>query len=1038
MIKLIMSGSVHQEAITKLKILMRKKKYSYTILILYFILSSYASAQVTEIFVSEAGSDSNTGSVDSPLATIIGARDRARITGAKRIWIRGGRYNYDATCNLDSQDSGLKISGYNDELVIFDGSKFIDPEGFTDVVDPVLLGKLHASAASPGRIKSTVVTDNQIIALLTKSTAQISINDKMKTLARFPNLGYATFNNNTINTSGEVTWNASKTHLGDYSNPKGGAFRLLETSPDFSKWSAEAARTERVGVRGYFTAVWLKETNRVFSVASGSGEIKLVDGSRYGLASGGANSKIRRVFIYNMLCELDEPGEWYFDTDDNRLYVWFDEILDASTKIGVWAGPQLFQINNANDITIEKITIQNVGSGNNGDGAINVEGASDNIRVAGVRFRFIAEPITALNFWHDVSNSKVLSCDFYDIPNATRLYGGGNKPTKSSPPGNNSIENCHFTQVFSKDFYGKACGVNGKGNKFINNLVHNMNGQPITHSGFNHTFERNEIFNVGIEEGDGGAIYTGNAVWTYGNTLKHNFVHHLMSVPSLLGRAAFFSDDVDGGETIEENVFYKAGWETIKTNKGAGHDVLRNVVLESYTGIRSGTSISTYNTAMDYLTTNPVSNDKSNYIGRMLKDIGLSNWQTNLTVDNWNTKIDPDWFNLYPRFQNVMNAYITNKKFSDYRCYYTGNMFFGSKNVDIQKGDAASVSGSQSITLSLFEDPNSLSFKFKEPRPAYAPSIPFQNIGLYLDDYRCAVPNKNIYRRNIKLRFDGQDAHNPSASYNYNTINDRLYYNTGVMVYATIPCANILPEISEAIEYLFDLGTPSSVVFTDYTRVSDITTGINFGWVDSTGLESLDRGAEPGVNALNRDFVTSADAKVFEARVVDGNWKVVITLGDKEIARDNMQIKAEGVVQKTGINRDAKQFLNEVFDVDVIDGKLTLEFSDEGGTDPNWVVTRIKATRNGDALMIPENQGDLNLVQIYPNPAETSLYINLEGVFRNDKVDIDIIDNLGRIILSRKSMDYDRSIDVSNFSRGIYYIKLKLENQTTIKRFIKQ
>ena len=44
--------------------------------------------------------------------------------------------------------------------------------------------------------------------------------------------------------------------------------------------------------------------------------------------------------------------------------------------------------------------------------------------------------------------------------------------------------------------------------------------------------------------------YTGGDIWSYGNVVKHNFMHHIMSIPDLLGRAAFYSDDYDGGEIL--------------------------------------------------------------------------------------------------------------------------------------------------------------------------------------------------------------------------------------------------------------------------------------------------------------------------------------------------------------------------------------------------------------------------------------------------------------------------------------------------------
>ena len=42
-----------------------------------------------------------------------------------------------------------------------------------------------------------------------------------------------------------------------------------------------------------------------------------MDGSSYGLN----DISTRRPFFDNLLCELDEPGEWYYDDLENRLYL---------------------------------------------------------------------------------------------------------------------------------------------------------------------------------------------------------------------------------------------------------------------------------------------------------------------------------------------------------------------------------------------------------------------------------------------------------------------------------------------------------------------------------------------------------------------------------------------------------------------------------------------------------------------------------------------------------------------------------------------
>ncbi|TNJ40883.1 hypothetical protein FGF67_16705, partial [Tamlana fucoidanivorans] len=750
----------------------------------------------TELYVATNGNDANSGTIDSPLATMIGARDKARSTGIKTIYIRGGRYNFDTTCTLDSQDSGLTISGYQNEKVIFDGSQFIDADKFQLVTDGGMLAKLHAKAQ--GKVYSQLITDSGLKAILDKNTAQLSIDDKMATVARYPNIGFAHINVSTV--SGE-TVNEEGTH----DSPKGASFKLRENI-DGAKWSSEINRVKKMHIKGYISADWLKENHPVNAVEA-DGTIRLRDGSRYGIKDGAAH--VSRLFFYHLLCELDEPGEWYYDSTDSRLYLWPQTQLTSNSSIGVWAGPQRFEINDAQDIQIKKMTIQNLGAGNNGDAAINVKGSSKNILVAGVTFRYIAEPILSLNFLDDTRNCRATSCDFYDVPNNIRLYGGGITST-SVEYGNNIVENCHFTQVYSKDFYGKAVGIRGAGNIFRNNLIHNMNGQPLTHTGSDHIIELNEAFNIGIEEGDGGAFYTGGDIWSFGNVLRHNFIHHNMTVPGLLGKGGIHIDDVDAGDQIYENVFYKGGWASVKMNKAGGHSIRSNVMIEPYIGIRNNSNglTSNYDTAMNYLTTDPTNTIKANYMGRMLKEIGVSGWQSGLTADNWPDRVENFWYLRYPKMKELYEALNTNNSLGGYATDFTDNMFYGVilREYTTSSLNLETITGTQNVTLDMFANPSSLNFKFKAPRPSYAPDIPFENIGLYSDEYRCALPDKNVYRQKVKQRFDGRPCHSSSASYDFNSINELLYYNSGEVVYKLAPCLGAVEEVGDDTYVLKAIG----------------------------------------------------------------------------------------------------------------------------------------------------------------------------------------------------------------------------------------
>lgn len=80
---------------------------------------------------------------------------------------------------------------------------------------------------------------------------------------------------------------------------------------------------------------------------------------------------------------------------------------------------------------------------------------------------------------------------------------------------------------------------------------------------------------------------------------------------------------------------------------------------------------------------------------------------------------------------------------------------------------------------------------------------------------------------------------------------------------------------------------------------------------------------------------------------------------------------------------------------------------------------------------ITENNEDENL-QIYPNP--TNGILNINGIFNpNNNVEIAVINNLGKIVLQKKNT---KTIDMSDFSNGIYCISIKINNSKIINKKI--
>ncbi|MBN2893568.1 MAG: T9SS type A sorting domain-containing protein [Bacteroidales bacterium] len=84
------------------------------------------------------------------------------------------------------------------------------------------------------------------------------------------------------------------------------------------------------------------------------------------------------------------------------------------------------------------------------------------------------------------------------------------------------------------------------------------------------------------------------------------------------------------------------------------------------------------------------------------------------------------------------------------------------------------------------------------------------------------------------------------------------------------------------------------------------------------------------------------------------------------------------------------------------------------------------------------NIPDLNklTINIYPNPAINFINIDLKDNTRS--INLEIIDESGKILMTKSNISDKTTIDLYNFSKGIYFIKLTNESETFLKKIIIQ
>lgn len=728
--------------------------------------SSGAAPKTADLFVSTRGNDKEPGIRQRPKATIQGALDMLREFRDKgiispqvpvNIWLRGGIYRPEKAVLLSSDEVGsesapLRISAYKNEEVIFDHGLPIPTSAFT----PSESDRLHPEAT--GKILEAKITDKKIARTLAGPDSQISLGGRMLTLARFPNYGLAIFD--------QIISSDTPEAPGTREKPVGAKVKLTPASSQ--DWSKELSKSPDAEIVGYLSSDWLKETHPIVTTGN-ENAFQLASGAKYGITPG---RKIGRAFVQNLLCELDSPGEWFYARETSTLYFWPPTALTEDEPISVWSSGSAFVFNESSHVKVDNITFQNFYDPKNGSAIIQIKSGHHN-EIRGCTFRNIAGPSTAFNI--EGTSNGVRSCDIYDVNSASRLKGGRVR-NDSIIPGKNFIENCHFTQIFSKSFSGKVCGISGAGNIFRNNLAHNHNIQIVTIRGNDHLIERNEIFNTGIEEGDGGAFYQGASASSWGNTFRHNFFHHIICLPKIYPRAAIFSDDGDLGDTVVSNIFYKAG-EGFKINEGGGHYATNNVSIDGIHALQvlQGNSASRYKDLMNFIKTDPTTDVKANTLGRGFSTFGVTGWRDKITPENWPEMVSPYWYERYPRMKDLFTTWFSNKSIAPVNTF-EDNTFYAYERTPIDAPDTTIDKGNKTKSgISGFVSAKSLNFA------SNSHDIPFSNIGIYADTFRDMIPEKDSYRKIVAKHWkDTKSA--ARGSFDPKAVNKRIYFNTGLVI----------------------------------------------------------------------------------------------------------------------------------------------------------------------------------------------------------------------------------------------------------------
>jgi len=536
-----------------------------------------------EFFVAPNGNDRNAGARATPVAGLTRARDLVRGLRARgehraiAVNVQPGEYPLTAALQLSAEDSGTETGPVVYRAVqpgksVFYGGRRLT--GFQTVTNAGILARLPEE--SRGKVwqcdlRALGIDDYGRIAPRgfgmppPPPTVEVFVNGKPMTLARWPNTGF--------------TGMGSVVASGDKKAGKPAIFRYGDSGGNRqARWT----QATDVWLFGYFRFDWADGSMAVTRIDPQNRTMVCNEPYEYKAGEEGAGVRQGRYYAFNLLEELDQPGEWYLDRAAGVFYLYPPaDLATATVELGMLSAPMV-TMTNVTNIRIEGLTFD-LGRC---DGLVLTN--CSRVLIAGCTVSRLARNGILI---HGGEGNGVLSCDIRTIGcRATEVIGGDREILK---PGRHFVENCriHDFGRLSRT-YTPAIQLEGVGNRAAHNEMFDCPSSVMRVEGNDHVIEYNEVHNALQESDDQGAVdMWGN--FTYrGIVFRHNRFTDCRK-PGAVGdgQAAIRLDDTISGVLVYGNIFIRSGLG----NKGAVHMrhgrdnvIENNLFIECDMGVTGG------------------------------------------------------------------------------------------------------------------------------------------------------------------------------------------------------------------------------------------------------------------------------------------------------------------------------------------------------------------------------------------------------------------------------------------------------------------
>ncbi|MBW8014706.1 MAG: hypothetical protein FVQ82_00840 [Planctomycetes bacterium] len=541
----------------------------------------FISRFAAEVFVSTNGKDTNSGSMPRPLATLSRARDKVRalkrsgVKGPIAVTIMPGRYTVNRTLTLNREDSGSASSpvvyrAKEKGTVVFYGGQHLS--GFKPVTDKSISQRLPAQARDKvlqcslkalgiydyGRLKVRGFAQPPSLP-----TLELFVDRVAMTLARWPNKGFVGID--------KLIKPGSKS--------KGSPSVFRYRSDRHQRW----INADDGWLFGYFRYLWADATIKIGKIDPSTKNLTTAKAYDYS-GSGMSTKQGIQYYAFNLLEEIDTPGEWYLDRKTGMLYLYPPSDFGKSTiEIGMLSRPMIV-MDRVSHVRIEGLEFDLARYN-----AIEAKNCSNFSMVGCTVSRMAGNGIMI----HGGRKNQIIGCNIHTIGRRATEVIGGDRRTLT--PGSHLVENCRIHNFGRIDrTYTPAIHLAGVGHRVAHNLMYDGPSSAMRIEGNDILIEYNEVHSMVQESDDQGAFELYRNPTYRGVVFRHNYLHHIGKTgteTSVHGQAAIRFDDAISGMQVYGNIFYRCGkgkFGAIQMNGGRDNLIDNNVFIECKLGISGG------------------------------------------------------------------------------------------------------------------------------------------------------------------------------------------------------------------------------------------------------------------------------------------------------------------------------------------------------------------------------------------------------------------------------------------------------------------